>query len=436
MRNKRNARVRKKKNNVIASARLAIFIILMIVVIIILGKNTSNNSKNHNANLAQIEENINSTSTAENPDDNSDDNSNNVSKSEEKTLEQKDITFTMGVTGDIMCHNTNFQDAYDSSTKTYDFSYVFDDIKLYLQTPDVTVGNLETTFAGSKVGYSGYPTFNTPEILAKNLKKVGFDVVSTANNHCMDKGYSGLVSTINFLDEADLAHTGTFSSKESQEDILIKNVKGVSIAFLSYTYGTNGISIPSDKSYAVNLIDKDLIKKHLKLAKEKNPDLICVSMHWGIEYQTTQNSTQEDLADFLFENGADLILGNHSHVPQPMEKRTIKLEDGTTKDGFVIYSLGNFMANQNYKYTQDSAILKLQMTKSGETGKISIDKVTYTPIYMYKDTSKSTKKFKILDIETEIEKYEAKASGAVSKTLYNTLVTELKNIKRIIGDEI
>ena len=99
-------------------------------------------------------------------------------------------------------------------------------------------------------------------------------------------------------------------------------------------------------------------------------------------------------------------------------------------------SLGNFMANQNYKYTQDSAILKLQMTKSGETGKISIDKVTYTPIYMYKDTSKSTKKFKILDIETEIEKYEAKASGAVSKTLYNTLVTELKNIKRIIGDEI
>ena len=356
--------------------------------------------------------------------------------SNDKDLPSNDITFTLATTGDIMCHNTNFLDAYNSSTKSYDFSYYFTDIKQYIEEADITVGNLETTLSGAKRGYSGYPTFNTPEILAKNLKDAGFDVVSTANNHCIDKGYTGIESTIDFLDAAGLAHTGTFKSKKDQETILVKDVKGVKIAFLSFTYGTNGIPIPKDKTYAVNLIDKKLIKSQIDLAKKEEPDLICVSMHWGIEYQTKANKEQESLADYLFENGVDVILGNHSHVPQQMEKRKIKLDDGTTKDGFVIYSLGNFMANQNKQYTNDSAILKLEITKHKENGKITIDKATYTPTYMYKNPSKSKKKFKILDINTEIKKYESRESGAVSKSLYNTLVTERKNIKRIIGNEI
>ena len=356
--------------------------------------------------------------------------------SNDKDFPSNDITFTLATTGDIMCHNTNFLDAYNSSTKSYDFSYYFTDIKQYIEGADITVGNLETTLSGAKRGYSGYPTFNTPEILAKNLKDAGFDVVSTANNHCIDKGYSGIESTIDFLDDVGLAHTGTFKSKKDQETILVKDVKGVKIAFLSFTYGTNGIPIPKDKTYAVNLIDKKLIKSQIELAKKEEPDLICVSMHWGIEYQTKANKEQESLADYLFENGVDVILGNHSHVPQQMEKRKIKLDNGTTKDGFVIYSLGNFMANQNKQYTNDSAILKLEITKHKEDGKITIDKATYTPTYMYKNPSKSKKKFKILDINTEIKKYESRESGAVSKSLYNTLVTERKNIKRIIGDEI
>ena len=354
----------------------------------------------------------------------------------DKNLPSNDITLTLATTGDIMCHNTNFLDAYNSSTKSYDFSYYFTDIKQYIEEADITVGNLETTLSGAKRGYSGYPTFNTPEILAKNLKDAGFDVVSTANNHCIDKGYTGIESTIDFLDAAGLAHTGTFKSKKDQETILVKDVKGVKIAFLSFTYGTNGIPIPKDKTYAVNLIDKKLIKSQIDLAKKEEPDLICVSMHWGIEYQTKANKEQESLADYLFENGVDVILGNHSHVPQQMEKRKVKLDDGTTKDGFVIYSLGNFMANQNKQYTNDSAILKLEITKHKEDGKITIDKATYTPTYMYKNPSKSKKKFKILDINTEIKKYESRESGAVSKSLYNTLVTERKNIKRIIGAEI
>ena len=416
-----------KQGSAYTIRRFIVVVLLILIVFAVIKffnttkKNQSESKPNNNTNISQAP----NTVTNE-----------NTTPWQSKVAQEEDITFTLATTGDIMCHNTNFLDAYNSSTKSYDFSYYFTDIKQYLQEADITVGNLETTLSGAKRGYSGYPTFNTPEILAKNLKSAGFNVVSTANNHCMDKGYSGIESTIKFLDEADLAHTGTFKSKKDKEAIVIKNVKGVNIAFLSFTYGTNGIPVPKDKSYAVNLIDKSLIKSQIELAKKENPDLICVSMHWGIEYQTKANKEQEKLADFLFENGVDIILGNHSHVPQQMEKREIKLDDGTTKDGFVIYSLGNFMANQNKQYTNDSAILKLEITKHKGEGKITIDKATYTPTYMYKNPSKSTKKFKILDINTEIKKYESKASGAVSKSLYNTLVTERKNIKRIIGNEI
>lgn len=353
-----------------------------------------------------------------------------VEKEEEKEVPEN-ATFTMAVTGDIMCHNTQYADA--KTANGYDFSYVFEDVKKYIQTADLAIGNLETTFTGSQAGYSGYPTFNTPEALAYNLKDLGFDVLTTSNNHSLDKGYKGIESTINYLDDADIAHTGTFTSEESQNTILYKHVKGVKIAFLSYTYGTNGIPVPSGKEYCINLIDKDLIKKHLELAKQEDPDLICVSMHWGVEYRTTPTDEQKDLADFLFQNGADVILGNHSHVLEPMEKRKITLEDGTEKDGFVIYSLGNFISGQIKEYTRDTAILNITITKNGETGKITIDNASYIPLYMYKGTT-STKAYKLLDINSQISAYETGAQGSVNNSLYKTLVAELAKIKKILGE--
>ena len=353
-----------------------------------------------------------------------------ASKEEEKKAPEN-ATFTMAVTGDIMCHNTQYADA--KTANGYDFSYVFEDVKKYIQTADIAVGNLETTFTGSQAGYSGYPTFNTPEALAYNLKDLGFDVLTTSNNHSLDKGYKGIESTIHYLDDADIAHTGTFASEESQNTILYKYVKGVKIAFLSYTYGTNGIPVPTGKEYCINLIDKDLIKKHLEIAKQEEPDLICVSMHWGVEYRTTPTDEQKDLADFLFQNGADVILGNHPHVLEPMEKRKITLEDGTEKDGFVIYSLGNFISGQVKEYTRDTAILNITITKNGETGKITIDNANYIPLYMYRGSS-STKAYKLLDINSQIAAYDAGTQGSVSNTLYKTLVAELAKIKKILGE--
>ena len=435
MRNRRYRRNHTSQNLLnklkITSKILIVIIIFLIIVfsVSILKHNKRNTNTDTTISEINQENNIQNTETSEE--------TNNIQNTQSPTNEvtKKSTTINMAFTGDIMCHNTIYKDAYNSTNGNYDFSYIFDDIKYHIQTADIAVGNLETTFAGASKGYSSYPMFNTPENLAYTLKKVGFDVLSTANNHCYDSGYKGIESTIDFLDDADISHTGTYKSEEDQNTILIKNVKGIEIAFLSFTYGTNGIKVPSDKSYSVNLIDKDLIKKQLNLAISQNPDLICVSMHWGVEYQTIPNAEQKELADFLFNNGADIIIGNHPHVLQNFEKREITLSNGTTKDGFVVYSLGNLLADQNKKYTRDSAILTLNITKD-ENDKIKINTVKYVPTYIYKDTSKSSQKFKIINIKNAIDSFDAGYSPNLSSSTYNTFKTELSNIKRILGEEI
>lgn len=417
----------KKRKMVVKNKKVfvrSISILLIIIAICVLAISFRNIIKPQSAAEISADEVTNESSEANNSDKKD-------NKEEKKVAEN--ATFTMAVTGDIMCHNTQYKDAYNSTTGEYDFAYVFEDVKRYIQTADIAVGNLETTFAGAEVGYSSYPTFNTPEALAYNLKDLGFDVLTTANNHSLDKSYKGIEGTIKYLDDADIAHTGTFTSEEAQNTILCKYVKGVKIAFLSYTYGTNGIPVPSGKDYCINLIDKDLISKHIALAKEQKPDLICVSMHWGEEYRTSPTKEQEELADFLFQSGVDVILGNHSHVLEPMEKRTITLADGTQKDGFVIYSLGNFISGQVKELTKDTAILNITITKNGETGKISIDKADYVPLYMYKSTA-STHAYKLLDINSEISAHDSGTPGAVGTSLYNTLVAELGKIQKILGE--
>ena len=370
-------------------------------------------------------------------------NINTENNSAETTLSNKNtkqdtaepITFTLTSLGDTLCHNTQYWDAYNSKTDEYDFSYVYEDIKNYTLSSDITIGSLETTFAGKEKGYSNYPTFNTPDSLATALKDIGVDVVSLAGNHALDYGYTGLCRTIDVFDNIGLSHLGTYKTAEDQEKILIKDVKGVKIAFINYTYGTNGIPLPSGKDFCVNLIDKDFIKKQINQAKEQNVDMIVACMHWGTEYRTTANSEQKDLANFLFENGVDVILGNHPHVLEPMEKKTITLQDGTTKDVFVVYALGNFTADQRDEITRDSAILNLTITKNSD-GKISIDKVNYVPIYMYKNTNVSTHKFKILDIEKTIKDYEEGKNTSINSTVYNNLKKQLEKIKSILGDEL
>lgn len=412
----------KRKNNKIKSTKkepkiaLTLFLIVLFIICIYTIKNINSlideTKISKNTNQTIIEKNI----------------------IQKEIKEEKPITFTLTSLGDTLCHNTQYWDAYNNLTKQYDFSYVYDNISNYTSSSDLTIGSLETSFAGEDRGYSNYPTFNSPDSLATALKNIGVDIISTAGNHALDYGYSGLCRTIDVLEENGLSHLGTYKTAEEQEKILIKNVKGVNIAFINYTYGTNGIPVPSDKPYCINLIDKDLIKKQIQTAKDQNVDMIVACMHWGVEYKTTASSEQEELSNFLFQNGVDVILGNHPHVLEPMEKRNITLDDGTEKEVFVVYALGNFTADQREEITRDSAILNLTITKQ-TNGKITIDKASYIPIYMYK-SSNSTKKFKILDIEKTISDYENGLDSSIGSSLYNNLKIQLEKIKSILGNEI
>ena len=423
-RNQRNSR--KRKNAIqddtkkITSILLKVVLILLAVFLVVMIFNIVNNWVKYHSITEQYLE---AASNVEENTDGLDDTTQNA---------DEDTTFHLTAIGDIMCHNTQYMDAYNTDTGEYDFSYVFKDIEYYIKNSNITVANLETTFSGEDVGYSNYPRFNTPDALAYNLKKLGVDVVSTAGNHSLDYGFDGLSRTIDVLDKADISHVGTYQTQEERDTIVFKYVKGVKIAFLDYAYGTNGITIPSDKPYCINLIDKELIKKDIETAKSQEADIIVASVHWGTEYSTVPNDTQNELADFLFQNGVNIILGTHPHVLQKMEKRTVTLEDGSTQDGFIIYSLGNFISDQNADNTRTSIILDLQITKHTDDS-VTIDNVNYIPIYMYKDSSASTKKMKLLDINKTISLYEDGSDTSIGENMYTFLKRELTKISEILN---
>lgn len=361
-----------------------------------------------------------------------------TSSNEEKIAQEEikpDVTFSLTAIGDIMCHNTQYWDAYQKETDTYDFSYVFENVKDYIAAGDVSIANIETSFAGKERGYSNYPVFNSPDELARDVKKAGLDIITTAGNHCLDMGYSGLSRTIDVLKNNGIEQLGTYKSQEERDTIFIKEVKGVKIAFIDYTYGTNGIPVPSGKEYCVNLIDKNLIKKDIEAAKSQNVDMIVACMHWGDEYKTKANKEQEDLADFLFKNGVNVIIGNHPHVLEQMEKRTITLEDGTTQDGFVIFACGNFICDQNAENTRNSIILNIDITRHSN-GEVTVDKANYIPIYMYKGATGKLRRMKVLDIEKSIANFENGTDTSIGQSTYNDLKKQLEKIKTIVGPEI
>ena len=307
---------------------------------------------------------------------------------------QPPTTATLAVCGDVMSHMPVTNDAWDEAQGIYDYTPIFEAARPYVEGADYAVANLETTLS-TEGPYSGYPAFRSPSALAGDLRELGFDLMLTANNHCLDRRYDGLVSTLDQLDQAGLAHVGTARTAEESgaANIHVADVGGISVAFLGYTYGTNGIPLPEGREYAVNLFNTDYmttlstpdtqrLESDLAAARALDTDLIAVMIHWGVEYQTTQNSYQEELADLLIANGADLVLGGHSHVPQPIETRTVTAADGTERTGFVCYSLGNFISSQVDPLTDTTAVLTLELTLDHETGEAGVTGWSYAPMLM------------------------------------------------------
>lgn len=349
--------------------------------------------------------------------------------------ESKDSFATIVSFGDTLCHKPLYNAAYDEEIGIYDFSSMFKYVEKYFQNSTINIGNCESTMAGAEMGYSGYPTFNAPEHLAIDLHELGVDIMTTANNHTLDKGFSGLSSTLDFLDNAEIAHVGTARTAEEQNTVLIRELNGIKTAFLAYTYGTNGIPIPENKEFCVNMIDEDLILEQIEQAKKDGAELIVASMHWGVEYQITENAEQDRLAEFLIANDVKIILGSHPHVLQPMKMLEVETDEGEVKQGLVIFSQGNFFSNQRDENTRNTAIFNIEIKKDAKTGEVTIERVTYVPIYVYIKEPGVKDRYELLDLNEIIRSYEA-GENIWSEEMYKLAITESQRCAKLIGPEI
>ncbi len=362
--------------------------------------------------------------------------------------EPEPIVAHLAVAGDIMSHMPLTKDAYVAASDTYDYSHMYADAVRQLTGADYAVANLETVLGGGPK-YSGFPAFNSPDALAKGAKDAGFDLLSTANNHCKDRGMDGIYRTLDVLDEYGLAHVGTYRSQAERDEnhgIVVADVGGISVAFLSYAYGLNGNRLPEDGRYAVNLFnldyyttlsdpDYETLSADLTAARALDTDLIAVLIHWGVEYQNAPNDYQESLARYLVGQGADLVLGGHPHVLQPYETVTAQGTDGQERTGFVCYSLGNFLSNQQELETKTTAVLDLELTKQ-PNGETDVTDVSYTPYYMlHRDDLPVGQRRHLVDIHTAMAQYEAGTSQLVGPKGYAQLQQALEHCHAILGAE-
>jgi poly-gamma-glutamate capsule biosynthesis protein CapA/YwtB (metallophosphatase superfamily) len=297
--------------------------------------------------------------------------------------------FSLLFIGDIMGHDEQIWSAENRETHLYNYDDVFQYIKPVVADADIAIANFEVTLAGPP--YTGYPQFSSPADLAAACKNAGIDYLVTANNHAADRGKKGIISTINKLDSIGIPHTGTFMNSSCRDSLtpLMIYRNGTSIALLNYTFSTNGIIVP--EPVIVNMIDKELITRDVKKAKDKKADIIILFLHWGTEYDTIPSKGQTDLAEYFQSIGVNLIIGSHPHVLQKMVRIR---NDSTENDGVIVYSLGNFVSNQRKPKTDGGSMVRVEFTRNGD--KYSVSNAGYYLTWVYAPIEKYRKKFFIL----------------------------------------
>jgi poly-gamma-glutamate synthesis protein (capsule biosynthesis protein) len=308
---------------------------------------------------------------------------------------------TLSAVGDILIHDRVYRDA--EVKDGYDFMPMLEKVKPFLNDATITFANQESMMGGEKIGLSSYPSFNSPIEIGYALKDVGVNIVSMANNHTLDRGEDAIQQAIKNWETIGMMYTGAYKDQEDEKDIRVYQTdEGISVAFLAYAYGTNGITVPDGKDYLVNLIDKEKMAGAIKRAKEQ-ADVTVLSLHFGKEYERMPNDEQKDLAQFASDQGVEVVLGHHPHVLQPIE--WVEGENGNKT--LVIYSLGNFLSGQDDFYTRIGGILtfSIKQTVKGEGDKKTEvlepkfmptyvtfhNETDYTVVPMYQLTNKQLK---------------------------------------------
>jgi poly-gamma-glutamate synthesis protein (capsule biosynthesis protein) len=327
---------------------------------------------------------------------------------------------TLLFAGDAMQHQSQMDNAYREGV--YDYSSCFKYLKDYISEADIAVVNLEVTLGGKP--YTGYPMFSAPDEYAVALKESGFDIFLTANNHCLDRRKKGLERTIHVLDSLEVKHLGTYTDREekARNYPVMWAENGIRIAFLNYTYGTNGIKVTPPN--VINYIDTNQIKNDIQDAKDLlMADVVVACVHWGIEYKLIQNKEQEQLAGWMAKEGVDLIIGSHPHVVQPAQ--VWRNEQGEITH-LMVYSLGNLISGMNQVNTNGGQIMRVIISK--ENLKTKIKSCSYRLLYVDKQRNGSKIDYTLLPVD-EFEN----RKDSISAVSYNQMTTFAKNARSLFA---
>ena len=427
-----------RKQRIFFGSILLIFI--LIILLIVRGCSKAKEKRQENADPAQIEAQTPETPEVTDPE-----------AQEEPAVQvpTADLrTVSIASVGDIMMYDNQIA-AATQPNGTYDFTPCFEKVSSYLSGADITTANLETTFTDGYDYTGSVPYFNAPVTLADDMASVGFDVISTANTYSILYGVSGLYSTIGHVRSAGMLNVGTFYTQDERNTdggAQFVEVNGVKVAFLAYTKNVNDMFVPEGSEYAVNILYEDycdtydgikeeMLISDVKAAKAAGADIVIVLAHWGSEYVFTTRSPQEGVADLLFENGVDAIIGCHSHVVNAMETRTVTTVDGEQKEVFIAYGLGNFLSSMNKDYTRETVILNLEFEKDMTSGSVSLKNVNYVPCYIMETGPDGQTKYQVVNIHDEISNYLGGKAYSVDEETYNTLTASLDSIHNHAGAE-
>lgn len=370
--NRRKRRRRRSRINWRAVAAMAA-IVLALIVLIVCGVNALSKKNNSNSSTSNKE-----TEAA-------------TVVVEETTTEAPPVEIDIMMIGDMLIHTGVISSGLQDDG-TYNYDHLYANILSDIQAADVRIVNQETIFAGPDYAYTGYPTFNTPSALADAEVKAGFNVVLHATNHTLDKGKTGTENCMEYW-KTHFPQTHVLGISNTQEEydnnMYIHEKNGFRVAFLNYTYGTNGIPIPDSKPYIVNMLYKydddgnyeiNDEKIRADVAKAKSmADMVVVCPHWGTEYVYKPDSSQLDFTEYFSDLGVDVLLGTHPHVLEPVE---VVKNEKTGKEMLVYYSLGNFVSNQDARPRMIGGMAKLTLVK--DKNGCYVKKYNLTPIVTHK----------------------------------------------------
>ena len=342
-------------------------------------------------------------------------------ESKEKNESKEEVSkLSLVMVGDALLHSSVYNDAYKNGV--YDFTSQLEYIKPIVSKYDLAFYNQETILGGTEIGLSDYPTFNSPQEFGDAMIDAGFNIVNLATNHTLDRGEQAVINSANYWKTKDVLTAGSYASFEEASKINIKEKNGIKYALLSYTYGTNGISVPSGKEYLVNLYSDEQAKRDIEAVRD-DVDLLLVSMHWGTEYRTEPTDEQKSQAEYLASLGADIIIGTHPHVIEPITY---------IDDTLVIYSLGNFISAQstnNYYNTMVELMTMVDVVKTTKDGKseIKLENLNNELLYNYYKKGSRWYDFKVIPFSQMNESYNSD---------YKRLYEKYSNVVRMYNSDI